>query len=382
MQNRKKKNQRAEEEKELLLNPERLTRKKKKRRFHAAVWCVGVLAALLVMVCAGLLVVGAIGKARLKKVSARQPELAAAEAAEAPTEEEIEVWQEGWVKYQGKIYAYNEDILTFLFMGVDQRSETVQEVADGSDGGQADALFLLVLNPHNQTASIIGINRNTMTEIDIYNEEGAYVNTVIAQIAVQHGFGNGVEKSCEYQKEAVSRLFYHLPIHGYAAVNMSAIEILNDEVGGVDVTVLEDMSSEAPPLVKGEKVHLEGKDALTYVRYRDEAAFASADRRLERQKQYLTEFVKAAKGTVQQDLSSVVRLYQTVSPMMVTDISVDEAVYLASQALDYQTGAEDFYMLAGETVMGELFEEYNIDETALYELILQIFYEPVEEEIK
>ena len=29
---------------------------------------------------------------------------------------------------------------------------------------------------------------------DIYNEEGAYVNTVKAQIAVQHGFGNGMEE--------------------------------------------------------------------------------------------------------------------------------------------------------------------------------------------
>lgn len=378
MQNRKKKDLRANEEKELLLNPERLKKKKRKKQLRIAALCAGILVTMLVIVCVGVLVVGAIGKARLKRVAARQPELSIAEVAEAPTEEEKEVWQEGWVKYQGQIYAYNEDILTFLFMGVDQRSETVQEVADGTNGGQADALFLLTLNPHNQTASIIGINRNTMTEIDIYNEEGAYVDTVIAQIAVQHGFGNGVEKSCEYQREAVSRLFYHLPIHGYAAINMSAIEVLNDEVGGVDVTVLEDMTSESSLFVEGEKVHLEGKDALTYVRHRDTEAFASADRRLERQKQYLTEFVKAAKRTVKEDVSSVVRLYQAISPMMVTDISVDETVYLASQALDYKIGSEDFYMLKGETVMGEQFEEYNIDETALYELILEIFYEPVE----
>ncbi len=374
---KKKKDIRANEEKALLLDPDRAARKKKKRRATITALCVAIPVTVIVLACLGVVLVGAIGKARLKQVSAQQPQLAEAPAAETPTEEETEIWQEGWVKYQGQIYAYNEDILTFLFMGVDQRSETVQEVAEGTNGGQADALFLLILNPHDQTASIIGINRNTMTEIDIYNEEGAYVDTVIAQIAVQHGFGNGVEKSCEYQRKAVSRLFYSLPIHGYAAINMSAIATLNDEVGGVDVTVLEDMSSESPCLVEGERVHLEGEDALTYVRYRDQDAFASADRRLERQKQYLTEFVKAARSTVRQDISSVVRLYQALAPMMVTDISADEAVYLASQALDYQIDADNFYMLKGETVMGEQFEEYNIDEEALYELILQIFYEPV-----
>ncbi len=377
---KKKKDTLINEEKQLLLDPDRAKRNKKKRIIRIAAFCVGIPVTVLILAGAGVLAVGAKGKASLKQMSVQQPQLAAASAAETPTEEEIEIWQDGWVKYQGQIYAYNEDIMTFLFMGIDQRSETVQEVEEGTDGGQADALFLLALNPHDKTASIIGINRNTMTAIDIYNEEGAYVNTVIAQIAVQHGFGNGVEKSCEYQEKAVSRLFYSLPIHGYAAINMSAIETLNDEVGGVDVTVLEDMTSVSSLLKEGETVHLEGKDALTYVRHRDEEVFASADRRLERQKQYLTEFVKAAKSMAKKDITSVVRLYQAVSPMMVTDITADEAVYLASQALDYRIGPDDFYMLKGETVMGEQFEEYNIDEKALYEMILQIFYEPIPQE--
>ena len=34
----------------------------------------------------------------------------------------------------------------------------------------------------------------------------------------------------------MSNLFYQLPIHGYAAINMSAIATINDAVGGVDVT--------------------------------------------------------------------------------------------------------------------------------------------------
>lgn len=375
---KKRKDIRVNEEKEQILNPERLKKKKRKKRLRMLAVCASVPLAVLLLAGVSLLLVGAIGRSRLRQVSAEQPELAAAVTAEAPTEEEAEDWQEGWVKYQGQVYAYNEDILTFLFMGIDKRDGTVREVAEGTNGGQADALFLLVLDPRRKKASVIGINRNTMTEIDIYNEEGAYVDTVLAQIAVQHGFGNGVEESCGYQKEAVSRLFYRLPIHGYAAVNMSAIPELNDIIGGVDVTVLEDMTSEVPAFKEGAEIHLEGQDALSYVRYRDRDVFGSADQRLARQRQYLTEFIKTARTAAGKDISAVVRLYQAAAPMMTTDITLDEAVYLASQALDYSLGSEDFHMLAGETVMGEQFEEYHIDETALYELILEIFYEPVE----
>lgn len=101
-------------------------------------------------------------------------------------------------------YNYNEDILTFLFMGIDGEG-----AAEGyADGGRADALFLFVLNPHDETMSLIPINRDTMTEVDVYDAQGNYKNTVTAQVCVQYGFGDGGRESCEYQIEAVSNLFY------------------------------------------------------------------------------------------------------------------------------------------------------------------------------
>lgn len=351
--------------------------RKKRSGFRAALLCAGLLLAVPVTGCAGVLGAGVVGKIRLQRAADGQPRLTAALAAQQPTEAEKGVWQDGWVKYQNQIYAYNEDILTFLFMGVDKQEETVQRMPEGTEGGQADALFLLVLNPHRKEMDLIGINRNTMTQIDVYSETGTYINTITAQICVQHGFGDGMEKSCIYQKEAVSRLFYGLPIHGYAAVNISAASSLNDAVGGVDVTVLEDMTSVSPLLEEGARVHLEGEDALTYVRWRDRDSFASADRRLERQMQYLEGFAEKARSRAGEDIFNIAKLYQTVSPAMVTDISADKAVYLASQALDYRGGPDNFYILEGETVMGEQFEEYYVDETALYEMILEIFYEPV-----
>lgn len=379
--NKKKKHDRmAEQEKTRILDPDKIVQKQKKQWRTGILITCGMLLTILLLCAGTVLLLQTIGKNHLiSNATSIRPELVTAQLSEPVSEEKKEAWQEGWVKYQGKIYAYNEDIMTFLIMGIDKNSEAV-EVAEGTNGGQADALFLAVLNPHTREVSVIGVNRNTMTDIEVYDLNGNYVKTVTAQLATQHGFGNGVEKSCEYQVKAVTKLFYNLPIHGYAAVNMSAIATLNDAVGGVEVTVLEDLTRQDQTLVKGEKVHLEGKSAFWYVKYRDINLFGSADARLERQKQYLTEFIKTAKTAAKKDFSIVPTLYQAVEPMMTTDITADETVYLAGQALDYRVGENSFYTLKGETVQGEKFEEFYPDELALYELILKIFYEEVEQQ--
>ncbi len=379
MVNKKKRDELANLEKEKFLNPERMEEKRKKRKRRIALSIAGGAVLLVAVMFAAFGLARMAGKNSLhSKAAAAAPDLSPVTATEVLTKEEEETWQEGWVKHNGTIYAYNEEMMTFLFMGIDKDSDA-KEVAEGTDGGQADAMFLAAVNPKDRTVKVIGLNRNTMADVDIYNEEGAYVNTVKAQIAVQHGFGNGMEESCDYQCKAVSRLFYGLPIHGYAAINMAAIPALNDAVGGVDVTVQEDLSIKDPLLVEGAQVHLEGKSAFWYVKYRDTNQFGSADGRLERQKQYLAGFMQAAKKTVKEDISVVTRIYSALRPMMVTNITSGEAVYLATELLDYDFGGKDgLRMMKGETVMGEVFEEFYADEEALYEMILDIFYEPVD----
>lgn len=326
----------------------------------------------------GSAVVRAIGKHRLYNQSVTaQPELQSVMGEDVLTDENNEKWQEGWVKYQDTIYAYNDEILTFLIMGIDKQSD-VEEVAEGTDGGQADALFLVALNPKDESIKVIGINRNTMTDVDIYDDNGEYTATVKAQLAIQHGFGNGMEESCEYQKKAVENLFYQLPVHGYAAVNMSAISTINDAVGGVDVTVSGDMAGFNEDFVEGRRLHLMGENAFWYVKYRNTDVFGSADMRLDRQKQYLNGFIDAAKRAVHQDAAAVIDLYQAVKPQMVTNVSLDEAAYLAPILADYAYDEGDFHMLQGETVMGEQYEEFYPDEEAMFEMILDVFYEEVE----
>ncbi len=377
MKSKKKRDREADLEKDLLLDPEKLARKKKRRRRRLAVTILCQITVLFVILATAFQILRMVGRNSLQgRAEAAAPDLSPILAQQELTQEEEQKWQQGWVKYEDRIYAYKEDTLTFLFMGIDKNSE-VQEVAEGTNGGQADALFLAVMDPSEKAVRVIGINRNTMADIDIYNEEGAYVTTTKAQIAVQHGFGNGMEESCGYQIKAVAKLLYGLPVHGYAAVNMSAISDINDAVGGVEVEVLEDLTVKDPALAKGERIRLTGEQAFWYVKYRDTEQFASADRRLDRQKQYLNALIGAAKQAVRQDVTAALELYKEISSRMVTDITLDEAAYLAPILAEYQFDTDHFYMLKGETVKGEKFEEFYVDEEALYEMILEIFYEEV-----
>lgn len=286
-------------------------------------------------------------------------------------------WQEGDIRYQDRIYRYNEDILTFLFLGIDKK-DVVKPVRNGIDGGQSDAIFLLVLNPHNKEVSIIGVPRDTMAEITVYNEEGDYRGLSTAQIALQHGYGDGAAVSCTRTVEAVSNLFYQLPIHGYCAINMGAISLLNDAVGGVEVVALEDVIES--DIKEGDTILLKGEQAYQYLHnrdYRGSGSAGSAGRRLERQKQYLTAYAAKATEMMKTDITLPVTLYTTVSKYMVTDVTVDEVSYLAVQIADYQFDSRNMYSLQGETVKGDRYEEFYADEKALYELILKVFYEEI-----
>ena len=294
-------------------------------------------------------------------------------------QEDSDNWEEGDVRYKGIHYRYNSEILTFLFLGVDKEG-TVKQAANGIDGGQSDAIFLLVLNPKTKQASLISVHRDTMTEIDEYDKAGKFLGVVKAQITLQHGYGDGKEISCERTMKAVSKLFYGLPIHGYCAINMGAIPKINDAVGGVELVIKEDVADNGKILYRaGQTVKLKGNAATQFLRARDCDEFGSAGDRAERQKQYISAYATTALNAIKKDVTVLATLYKTISKYMVTDITVDEVSYFSTQAGDYHFGETSIYSLEGETVMGETFEEYYVNEKSLFELVLKVFYDTVDD---
>lgn len=285
-------------------------------------------------------------------------------------------WEDGWVKYNGEVYRYKEDILTFLIMGTDQMGDNKAQ-SGGLDGGQADLILLAVLDPTTKRIELITINRNTMVDVDVYDADGNVVRTAYAQIAVQHGVGNGEEESCEYQKKAVSRFMYQLPIHGYISMKMEGIGPLSKAVGGVDVTLQEDVDTPTFSYKKGQELHLEGEDAHHFVRDRDFEVGAS-DRRLDRQKLFLKELMYKVMSAIKNNPTAITGIYSAVEEYITTDVTLDEMLYIGQQCAGYKFDLNSFRSIEGETRAGEVSDEFYPDTDKLKELMISVFYEKVD----
>lgn len=291
---------------------------------------------------------------------------------------EQEKWQEGVITYNGRQYKYNNNIHTYLLMGIDKEGP-VEPTEGFGNGGQSDAMFLIVTNSDDETISVISINRNTMTRIHMYGATGDDLGTAELQICLQHAYGDGMQLSCSRTVEAVSHLFYGLPIDGYLSINLDAIPVMNDTVGGTTVTVLNDISypGRGVDLHEGEVVTLNGEEAYWYIRGRDVNEFDSATYRLRRQEQFITAFTAQLKGYAAGSVSKAVKIYDSVSEYLVTSV---DFVDLITELMAYEYDDSRMYTVPGETVMGETYEEYYVDDDALYDLIIQVFYEEVEPE--
>lgn len=352
----------------------------KRKKYQVAAWLLVIVVVLVVIVCGGFLVLTKMGKLRLQRnATSQMPALS--ENLNSGQQEILEAddtqWEDDWVRFDGKVYDYNENILTFLCMGIDVYDE-VTDAQSGLAAGQADALFLLVLNPDTKQMYIIAIDRNTMTDVYTYDKKGNFKSVVQAQIALAHGYGDGKEGSAENTIKSVSSVMYDLPIHGYCAVNMAAIPAINDAVGGIDVTVLEDMTKHFPQFKEGAKVHLEGENAYWYVKYRDIEKEGSARSRLNRQKQYLIAYVDQAKQAVKSDVTLPIALFNSVSKYMTTNITVDEVAYLAGNVAGYSFQEDNLIMIPGQTDTSGRFDEFYPDDEQLRRIIIDVFYTPVE----
>lgn len=374
-----------------MMDEKRKMRKRRRIRQRVCAWLIVGTAAVIIITVAAVGIMRIIGRERLlASAGSAAPDMTTDETIDSiddimnrQTKEGL--WQEGWLQYEGRIYEYNDDIMTFLIMGIDKNGE-VENSQDATDGGQADALFLVVADRRKKEIRLVGINRDTMVNINAYGAYGEGMDgSAKAQIAVQHGFGDGRELSCELTRDAVSELFFNLPIHGYAAVNMDAIPVINDAVGGVTLEVIEDIDTDkygksiGKIWHEGEEIHLQGMEAYYYIRWRDREKFESARLRLARQKQYLEAFMEKARSETKKNITLPVRLYGDLSKYMVTDISADETAYLAGELIGYTMDPQGIYTLSGETIKGDTYEEFYPDEEALKALMIAVFYREVED---
>lgn len=285
----------------------------------------------------------------------------------------------GVIELDGKKYRRNTAIRAILCIGVDTQGEMESYQASGV-AGQADGLFLVAQDMARDTVKILMIPRDTMTEITLFDLMGNELGKDTQHLTLAFAYGDGKEKSCELMKEAVSDLLFGLKIDGYLAGNTSSIGLLNDEVGGVTVTIpVDGLEKRDPELVKGREVHLSGEQAEIFVRYRDITVAQTAISRMDRQKQYMEAYLKKVKEAASKDNTLITRIVNDIEEHMVTNMAKDQYLDMGLAFLNsqQQVGQGDFLTVPGEAVETERFDEFHPDQEGLKRMVVELFYKEV-----
>lgn len=274
------------------------------------------------------------------------------------------------ITYKGKTYVYNDHLSNYLFMGIDTKGD--METAESGNAGQADAVFLVSVDRVTKEVNVISIPRDTMTEIEMFSVSRKSLGLMENHINLQYAQGDGKTESCELMKTAVSKLLGGIPVHGYCSVNMDGIPVMTEAAGNVQVVIPDNSLEEVnPEFTEGAEVTLTKDNVEQFVRYRNTGREQSALVRQDRQKIFIEAYMKKAQEQYAKDASFVTGLYESMKPYMVTNIGNDLFVKLLSVA---QEGKSSVHTLPGKGAQGEYFDEYRVDEEALQEMIISVFY--------
>lgn len=284
--------------------------------------------------------------------------------------------QEEPVYYNGGWYRPRKGLETILVIGVDQASEDSALYRE-EHYEQSDFLMLLVIEQEAGHCTSIHINRDTMAEIQVLDDNtNEHLGTITGQLSLAHSYGNRPEARCRNTVDAVSSLLYGIPIDHYLSLSMDGVAILNDLAGGVTLEVMDDLTGLDAALVRGETVTLRGQQALTYVRARQGLDNPTNLHRMERQRQYLEALQDQLTGHMEMDEEFTTSVLLELNEYMVSDCTVQQLDKLADTLR--ACGSMDYLTLEGESDDSGKYVEYYLNDSATRELVMGLFYEQTE----
>lgn len=279
------------------------------------------------------------------------------------------------ISYNGNTEKLRRQLRTVLFIGIDGEDEIPKYGEDDLipfiNYQQADFLTLMVIDDINRKIDLIQINRDTITDVPwlgVTGEVGGYIHE---QIALSHNFGSGLKDSCINTCNAVSKLLFNVPIDHYVKLSMGAVPVLNDSIGGVSVTIEDDLSSIDPDFTPGKTVRLMGDKALSFVRARMGVGDQTNISRMRRQRAYINGYITQAKAAFMANAEILFDTVQCLDRYMLTDMSTELMAAITDSISTYDI--QDTYTPAGVSVTGEEFMEFYVDKKSMWTEIRRIF---------
>ncbi len=268
--------------------------------------------------------------------------------------------------YKGETYHYNTDVISVLLLGIDSKENV---------DGQSDHISLLIIDRENKDLKLLAIPRDTITEIDVYSEEGEYLGVTDNFLGLAYPNGNNAGKGAISALKATSKLLYNIPIIYYAVGNMNILPTLPEIVGNHDVVLPDDSLSYINEEWTKGYVYNVNKDTIeTYLRARDVREDFTNKNRMLRQNLYLEWFFDNIKNVNEKDNSFLLDRISEILEDCDTNISLSEAETFYEIAIGSMRSDPFVYSLQGRYARGQFFDEFYPNEDELESLIIKLFY--------
>lgn len=295
----------------------------------------------------------------LKIFENHMPEPAISEDDFLTDEQSEELVALGSLKLNGNIYSYYHDFETYLIMGTDKTG------ADSKvyQGSMSDFLMLVIVDKTDNNYSFLPINRDTMSEVRLIQDDGTGAATAELQLCTAHWYGGNAGQSCANTVESISKLFGGLKIDGYYAIPMDEIPKLNHSVGGVTVTLLEDFQDIDRQMKKGETLALSDEQAYHYIHDRYGVGDEKNTSRMKRQQQYMEAFFTKAKEKAKSDKAYVSQLFRKFEQTATTNLTAKKISGLTNRLI--KGTQKGFFEIQGTSKIGKALGD-GIDHAEFY----------------
>ncbi|MCR5556476.1 MAG: LCP family protein [Butyrivibrio sp.] len=272
---------------------------------------------------------------------------------------------DGSITYNGKRYEANTAIDTLLFLGIDN-SDQSREGVGIVEGGRSDTIILFAIDNKNKIITPLEINRDSMVDVDIYDNDGNYLAQGLEQLTMQYSYGRNAKQACNLTKNKISDLLCRTRIDSVISLTMDGIEPIVESIGGVDLRLETDETQLDPCYVEGAFIHLDGASAKDFVHIRDTEIRGSNIERMSRQ----TQFMLAMFQNIKRQGGSVIdKMEKAAGDYLYEDVDADSLVHLT----EYEY-SEKIYLLPGVNKTDGIHDEFYIDANKLTEMILDLFY--------
>lgn len=285
--------------------------------------------------------------------------------------------EENTLRLDGEIYGFDHRMETFLFIGTDARGDGVGEGGD-IRGAMADFLLLMAIDHSENAYGFLQIDRNTIARVDELDREGRRINSWDEQICTANWYGSTPEMGAKNTVNAVKRLLGEMKnIDGYYVINMGDIGTLNQTVGGVEVTINDDMSAWDPALTKGRTLTLTDEQAEAYNRARVGVGNEENKDRMTRQRAYIEGYFRKVREKVAENPGFGAELWRMLRRVAVSNMNGNDFSRIAQKLLKGRD--RGILTLRGESRLGHVLgdglehEEFYPEAGAVREAMTALF---------